>query len=101
METIKDAAVAVWWIVWAGVVMLVIGVLNAFVVSSLWGWFVVPLGMPSIGIAHAWGLGILVGMFQFPPQKLDDDEAWWRPIVQAVTRSLVALGVGLVVASFM
>jgi hypothetical protein len=26
----------------------------------LWGWFMVPLGLPAIGIAHAFGLDVLV-----------------------------------------
>lgn len=29
----------------------------------LWGWFVVPLGLPAIGIFHALGLGFLVSGF--------------------------------------
>lgn len=31
-------------------------VLDGWVLSTLWEWFVVPLGLPSIGIPHAVGL---------------------------------------------
>ncbi len=36
---------AIIWIFWGG-----------FVISQLWGWFVVPLGVPAINTAHAAGL---------------------------------------------
>ena len=36
---------------------------NAFVLHKMWAWFVVPLGVAPIGLAHAWGLAILIGMF--------------------------------------
>jgi len=35
-------------------------VLAAFTISLLWGWFAVPLGLPVIGMAHAFGLSMLV-----------------------------------------
>ena len=33
---------------------------SALVTSIIWGWFVVPLGVPPIGIAHAIGLTLLI-----------------------------------------
>lgn len=41
----------------------ILGMLNGFVLSQLWTWFVVPLGANPIGVAHAMGLGVLVGLF--------------------------------------
>jgi hypothetical protein len=35
--------------------------LRAVTLSILWGWFVVPLGMPRVGAAHALGLVTLLG----------------------------------------
>lgn len=32
---------------------------SAFTVSTLWGWFLVPLGVQSIGLAHAYGVTLL------------------------------------------
>jgi len=37
-------------------------VISGFVISIMWEWFVVPLGVKSIGIAHAIGLSSLVGL---------------------------------------
>lgn len=34
-----------------------------YVDAKLWAWFLVPLGVPSIGVAHAVGIGILIRAF--------------------------------------
>lgn len=36
------------------------GLLNAWVFSVLWGWFMVPLGLTDIDVMHMWGVYILV-----------------------------------------
>jgi hypothetical protein len=40
---------------------------NGFVASILWGWFVVPLGVPTISYLHAVGLGLVVGIYKNAP----------------------------------
>lgn len=35
---------------------------RAWVLVLGWGWFIVPLGAPQIGYAHALGLSVLVAM---------------------------------------
>ena len=34
--------------------------LSAYTLMMLWTWFLVPLGVVSIGMAHAYGLSILI-----------------------------------------
>lgn len=50
------------------VVAVALGILSAIIggvgVSYLWGWFVAPLGMRDIGIAHATGLVLMVNLFK-------------------------------------
>ena len=36
----------------------------------LWGWFVVPLGLPSIGIFHAWGLIFVAQALSFDSHQM-------------------------------
>ena len=49
------------------VISLVTFVINlfwgGFVAATLWGWFAVPLGAPSITFWHAAGLGALLSVF--------------------------------------
>lgn len=45
------------------VATVVVGTIyKAFVLSILWGWFAVPLGMPKIGLAQAVGIALIVAM---------------------------------------
>jgi hypothetical protein len=44
-----------------GIILLVpMALLRGFVVFTLWGWFLIPLGLPAIGIAHAMGISGMV-----------------------------------------
>lgn len=54
----------------AGLGILFLNVaIGAFIFSIMWGWFVVPLGLPTLSIAHA--IGIL-SMLIFLTTKVDD-----------------------------
>jgi len=75
---------------------LVIGVmlLNAFTISMLWYWFVVPFGMPQIPVMVAVGLILLYNRITFKiPIDWDlgsapkGDEAW----VNSIARSTASL----------
>jgi tetrahydromethanopterin S-methyltransferase subunit C len=35
---------------------------RAYVIARLWSWYVVPLGVPAIGMVSAYGLGIVAGI---------------------------------------
>lgn len=37
---------------------------DGFVISTLWSWFVVPLGVVPIGVWHAAGLAVLTNYFK-------------------------------------
>lgn len=43
--------------------------LTAFTLSTLWGWFIVPLGVNAIGAAHAFGLSTIVMFFKLRGRK--------------------------------
>ena len=44
----------------AGLAYLAIAGLYGVAISALWGWFVVPLGFPTIGMAHGVGLALFM-----------------------------------------
>lgn len=44
--------------------------LRAWVLVKLWLWFVVPLGLPAIGLWHAMGLGSLLGLLTYSVQDM-------------------------------
>ena len=45
---------------------------SMFVMTVIWGWFVVPLGLPAIGKAHAFGLTLLLSLTRSYSE--DDDK---------------------------
>jgi hypothetical protein len=47
--------------------------LNGWAISVMWAWFIVPFGLPQIGIAHAAGISALAGLFKSSAPKNDDD----------------------------
>ena len=53
---------------YAAVTVLVIGVWfsEAFLFLLLWGWFIVPLGVPNITYAHAFGIYLLWSFIKIP-----------------------------------
>lgn len=90
------------------IVTLVAGVfLRGLTLSLLWGWFVVPLGPPAVGLWHALGLAVLANLVagsKKPLQKKDDESELThqlRLLAYAVFMPLAALGVGWCVHELM
>lgn len=51
--------------------------LRAWAVSKMWLWFVVPLGLPPIGYAHALGISLFVGWLTYQTPSTDQDDGFW------------------------
>ena len=94
------------------VVALVLGILtagllfavyNAWVLSILWGWFIVPLGVKSLSIAHAYGVTLVAGLFLstrgIKENKNQDD--WISSLITWLILPLAALFFGWIAVSFM
>ena len=62
---------------------------RGFVLSILWAWFLVPLGLPEIGIAHALGVSVIIGLTYagLSDKKADPDESLAEVAVWAMIRS--------------
>ena len=37
-------------------------VTTGFILSKLWVWFVIPLGAPTLGLVHLYGLSLLISL---------------------------------------
>ncbi len=80
--------------------LLLLGLLSAFTIYTLWGWFVVPLGVMKISLAHAYGLSLFVGAFLMN-RGIDRDRKIDEKIVESVIVNLFLLLFGYVVSIFM
>jgi hypothetical protein len=89
--------------------LLVVAIVIAFMVpysiyvgavlAALWGWFIVPLGVQPIGIAHAVGLAVFIGMFH--RGKAKSKEGALESLLLALLAPALALGVGYIAKGFM
>lgn len=81
--------------------MVATTLLEAFVVRSLWGWFVVPaLGAPPLSLPLAAGLCLTVQTIRpaWPPRESDDEfAAWWAVVKRQFLAPVVAWGIGWVI----
>jgi hypothetical protein len=75
-------------------------VVYAFTLSCMWQWFITPIGVPAIGVAHAYGVMLFTNTL-FMNQHMQPTILQGQPqIVQAlikVTLSLLMLLMGWIV----
>lgn len=45
------------------IMLLPFGILNAWAVQKMYGWFLLPLGAPAINLWHTWGIAMLINHF--------------------------------------
>ena len=87
--------------------MVIGSVLGGFVLTVLWGWFVVPVfNTPSLNIVAAIGLSLIVNFFTAQAQptdekKKDEIETVITLLIWAVGKPLTYLGLGWIVNLFM
>lgn len=76
--------------------------ITAFTVSTMWGWFIVPLGVKAIGFAHAYGLSLLVTFFTIRPStNQDEDYNWIMTIALRILSCISVLLFGFIAVGFM
>jgi hypothetical protein len=83
------------------VALLALGILyGAFVVWVLWGWFMVPLGLPQITIAWAVGIALMGAVLQATPPPANEDDRRMHAIT-GLLKPVFALAIGWVAKQFM
>jgi hypothetical protein len=80
--------------------------LKGWVLTFLWEWFAVPLGLPPLGVAHAIGLAALVGLLTHQvsncqSEDKDISDAVGRWIGSGLIGPFLVLLIGYIVHSFM
>lgn len=80
--------------------------LTAFALSTLWGWFVVPIGVNAISMAQAFGLSLIVVYFQVRNKPILKPEmivkiGYRRRLLINLGMSTMSLAIGYVTTLFM
>jgi hypothetical protein len=79
--------------------------LKGYVLATLWTWFLVPVGVPRIGIAAALGIGTLLSLSRSSTSAVmkevsetteRDNKYWINSMLTSWLIPLIALGFGRV-----
>lgn len=89
MAVVGIALAAILSAVWSG-----------YVLTVLWGWFIVPFGLPALSISWAFGLILVVSLLRSPARKPREDETW-HVLACYTLGPLFALLFGWIAHSFM
>ena len=77
-------------------------ILQGFVISKLWFWFIAPLGIVNIGIAQAIGISLIVSLLTtHVDMARDPDMKGWPMLIGQVAGLLFIWGFGAIVHMFM
>lgn len=82
------------------ILAVVLSVLCGAIIMFMWNWFVVPLGLPMIGLVQALGLDTLITFIVTTRVNTNPDPFWDRWIT-AITYALLTLFVGWLLHFFM
>lgn len=86
----------------AAAIIIPIALWQGFVIHLLWRWFVVPIGLPEIGILHAIGLSMFVAVFKpVDRSKRDDKDEFWFRLAERVGGQVLVLAIAYAVKSGM
>ncbi len=99
-KTIFDGMVILWSILLA----IVSTIINGWVISILWAWFVVPIfALPLLSIPQATGLGLLFNCtnHQTIKEPKDADTSLTEIVVTAILRPFLVLFIGWIVTWFL
>jgi hypothetical protein len=100
-STSTNAAAAMLVVLGIVAALLMLAVLNGFMLSYMWEWFVVPFGLPSVSIIHAIGIAILVSMLTDHSKSSKGDDDPFIQIAIYVVARLIAFGIAFLLSGLM
>jgi hypothetical protein len=89
-------------VVLAAAVITPVAIVHGYIISVLWGWFLVPLWVPAINVAHAIGITALIGGAGIvkAADKIEGRVMAWA-FEKIVVTPAILLGIGWVAKQFM
>jgi hypothetical protein len=83
MNDDKSCAEVILAIIAVPVLLVMSSIINGFVLTVLWGWFVIPLfSLPPLNIPQAIGISIIVSYLTHRKTETEDkDEGFWTKII--------------------
>lgn len=75
--------------------------LNGFVLTKLWTWFLVPFGLPELNLVQAIGIAMVIGFLTKQHIPSNKDEKAWIPMFHLYGGPIITLFIGWIVTLFM
>jgi len=83
-------------------------VIRGWALSTLWAWFLVPIGLPAIGIATALGISVIIGLFtvhlnhdKIKVDKSSNSDVLTIILTKAIGGPLMSVFLGWIITLFM
>ena len=83
------------------ILSVVLSVLCGATSMFMWNWFVVPLGLPMIGLVQALGLDTLITFIVTTRVNTTPPDPFWDRWITAITYALLTLFAGWLLHFFM
>lgn len=77
--------------------IILVGYFRAFVLAKLWGYFLVPLGLMTLGVWHAWGIFLLVSMFTYKHNISREKNNFMEALISPIILTLATWGIGALI----
>lgn len=91
--------------VFVAAMTFVSALMNGWVLTKLWSWFVVPIfHLPGLGLVQAIGIGVMVSFLTYQTQPRGDEsgkDALMRILESAVIHPLIVVVIGYAVAQYL
>jgi hypothetical protein len=102
---IANVIISIGAIAFFALTLAALSIWSGYVLSILWGWFLVPMGAKQIGVAHAIGLAAIVNVFMGQRGVNGNDDKkntnWGGKLIAVIIGPLFALFVGWITHFFM
>lgn len=63
---------------------------KGYLVSIMWRWFLVPLGVPAVGAWHVIGIALVVSVMTKPQPFKSGEPLYWKTITDLVFAAVLA-----------
>lgn len=82
--------------------LILLPILSGWVLSVLWGWFIVPaFHLPALSIPAAIGVSLIAGKLTHQFQHEPENAKPWKVLAFGILSPFMTLAMGYVVRSFM
>lgn len=71
------------------------GLINAYVLTFFWLWFIVPFGIMELSLSHAYGLTILIGIITPSNDSKEEEKEMYTIVLESVVKTIFRITLSL------